>query len=170
MSSERYAATGLPRVGAALAATGRSVVLVDADPAAGLSYAAGFPLAEIPAEASTAALFRGGKPPMQALAKGLTLVLSSPTAMLDLEREWTRDKVRIERSWVADLADVVLIDGPPNLGTLAVVTIVLADAVLVPFIPEDASLGPLDFLPDDSPVNLKAEILGAIPTLSDDRG
>ncbi len=52
-----------------------------------------------------------------------------------------RDKVRIERSWLADLADVVLIDGPPNLGTLSVAAIAVADAVLIPFTPEDASLG-----------------------------
>ncbi|MGH7708302.1 MAG: ParA family protein, partial [Vulcanimicrobiaceae bacterium] len=87
-------------LGAALAAEGHHVVMIDADPAAGLSYAAGFPLAEIPGEATTAALFRGEKPPMQALARNLQLILSSPPAMLDLEREWTRDQVRIERPWV----------------------------------------------------------------------
>lgn len=74
-------------LGAALAVEGHHVVLVDADPAAGLSYAAGFPLADIPGEATTAALFRGQKPPMQALARNLQLVLASPSAMLDLERE-----------------------------------------------------------------------------------
>jgi len=105
-------------LGAALAVEGHHVVLVDADPAAGLSYAAGFPLADIPGEATTAALFRGQKPPMQVLARNLQLVLASPSAMLDLEREWTRDQVRIERSWVAELAKFVLIDSPPNLGTL----------------------------------------------------
>jgi len=60
-------------LGAALAVEGHHVVLVDADPAAGLSYAAGFPLADIPGEATTAALFRGQKPPMQALARNLQL-------------------------------------------------------------------------------------------------
>jgi chromosome partitioning protein len=151
-------------LGAALAAEGRNVVLIDADPAAGLSYAAGFPLSEIPSEATTAALFRGQRPPLQALARGLQLVLSSPAAMLDLEREWTRDKVRIERPWVADLAEIVLIDSPPNLGTLSVAAIAVADAVLIPFIPEDASLGPLEFL-----LQTIAELLGAVPTLSDSR-
>ncbi len=157
-------------LGAALAAEGRHVVLIDADPAAGLSYAAGFPLADIPAEATTAALFRGRKPPMQALARGLQLVLASPTAMLDLEREWTRDQVRIERPWIADLAEIVLIDSPPNLGTLSVAALSVADAVLIPFIPEDASLGPLEFLLQTiAAVNPKAEIIGAVPTLSDSR-
>ena len=157
-------------LGAAIAAEGRTVVLIDADPAAGLSYAAGFPLPDIPPEATTAALFRGEKPPMQALSRGLQLILSSPTAMLGLEREWTRDKVRIERTWLEGLADVVLIDSPPNLGTLSVAAIVVADAVLIPFIPEDASLGPLEFLLQTiRAVNPKAEILGAIPTLSDSR-
>jgi chromosome partitioning protein len=157
-------------LGAALAAEGRNVVLIDADPAAGLSYAAGFPLSEIPSEATTAALFRGQRPPLQALARGLQLVLSSPAAMLDLEREWTRDKVRIERPWVADLAEIVLIDSPPNLGTLSVAAIAVADAVLIPFIPEDASLGPLEFLLQTiAAVNPKAELLGAVPTLSDSR-
>jgi chromosome partitioning protein len=157
-------------LGAAIAAAGRSVVLIDADPAGGLSYAAGFQLADIPPEATTAALLRGAKPPMQALARGLQLVLSSPTAMLDLEREWTRDKIRVERGWVADLAEFVLIDSPPNLGTLSVAAIVVADAVLIPFIPEDASLGPLEFLLQTiRAVNPAAEILGAVPTLSDSR-
>jgi len=157
-------------LGAALAAEGRQVVLVDADPAAGLSYAAGFLLSEIPSEATTAALFRGSRPPMQALARGLQLILASPPSLLDLEREWTRDRVRIERPWVADLAEYVLIDSPPNLGTLSAAAISVADAVLIPFIPEDASLGPLDFLLETiRAVNPKAEILGAIPTLSDSR-
>jgi len=157
-------------LGAALAAEGHSVVLIDADPAAGLSYAAGFPLAGIPEEATTASLFRGRRPPMQALARNLQLVLASPPAMLDLEREWTRDQVRIERSWVAELADVVLIDSPPNLGTLSVAALAVADAVLIPFIPEDASLGPLEFLLQTiTAVNPTAEILGAVPTLSDAR-
>jgi chromosome partitioning protein len=157
-------------LGAAFAAEGRQVVLIDADPTAGLSYAAGFPIAEIPALASTATLFRGQRPPMQALARGLQLILSSPMAMLDLEREWTRDKVRVERGWVTDLADLVLIDSPPNLGTLSVAAIAVADAVLIPFIPEDASLGPLDFLLQTiRAVNPTAEILGAVPTLYDSR-
>ncbi len=157
-------------LGAALAAEGRSVVLIDADPAAGLSYAAGFPIASIPPEATTAALFRGRKPPMQALARGLQMILASPTALLDLEREWTRDQVRIERSWVADLADLVLIDSPPNLGSLSVAAISIADRILIPFIPEDASLGPLEFLLTTiRAANPKAEILGAVPTLSDSR-
>ena len=157
-------------LGAALAAEGRQVVLIDADPAAGLSYAAGFPIAEIPAEATTAVLFRGGRPPMQALARGLQLILSTPTSMLDLEREWTRDKVRIERAWVESLAECVLIDSPPNLGTLSVAAIAVADAVLIPFIPEDASLGPLEFLLQTiAAVNPSAVILGAVPTLADSR-
>jgi chromosome partitioning protein len=115
-------------LGAALAAEGRNVVLVDADPAAGLSYAAGFPLPSIPPEATTAALFRQQRPPMQTLARGMQLVLSSPTALLDLGREWTRVRVRIEKPWVADLADIVLIESPPNLGTLSVAAIVVVDA------------------------------------------
>lgn len=157
-------------LGAALAAEGHHVVLIDADPAAGLSYAAGFALGDIPAEATTAALFRGRKPPMQALARGLQLVLASPAALLDLEREWTRDQVRIERPWVTDLSEFVLIDSPPNLGTLSVAALSVADAVLIPFIPEDASLGPLEFLLQTiAAVNPKAEIIGAIPTLSDSR-
>ena len=157
-------------LGAAFAAEGRGVVLVDADPAAGLSYAAGFPLADIPPETTTAALFRGQRPPMQALARGLQLIMASPAALLDLEREWTRDKVRIERQWVSDLAEIVLIDSPPNLGTLSVAAIAVADAVLIPFIPEDASLGPLEFLLQTiAAVNPDAEIIGAVQTLSDSR-
>jgi chromosome partitioning protein len=107
---------------------------------------------------------------MQALARNLQLVLASPPALLDLEREWTRDQVRIERSWIAGLADFVLIDSPPNLGTLSVAAIAVADAILIPFIPEDASLGPLEFLLQTiRVVNPRAEILGAVPTLSDSR-
>jgi len=53
---------------------------------------------------------------VQALARNLQLVLACPPAMLDLEREWTRDQVRIERSWIADLAEFVLIDSPPTSG------------------------------------------------------
>jgi chromosome partitioning protein len=158
-------------LGGALAAEGRQVVLIDADPAGGLSYAAGFTLKEIPSEVSTAVLFRGGKPPMQALARGLQLVLSSPAAMIDLEEEWSQDRrVHIERSWVAGLGEYVLIDSPPNLGRLSVAALAVADAVLIPFIPEDASLGPLDLLLDTiKAVNPGAEILGAVPSLSDAR-
>jgi chromosome partitioning protein len=157
-------------LGAALAAAGKHVVLVDADPAAGLSYAAGFPLADIPPEATTAALFRGQKPPLQALARGLQLVLASPPAMLDLEREWVRSQIRIERAWIADLAEIVLIDSPPNLGTLSAAAIKVSDAVIVPFIPEDASLGPFEFLLQTiAAVNPTARIIGAVPTLYDSR-
>lgn len=157
-------------LGAALAALGRNVVLVDADPAAGLSYAAGFRLADIPAEATTAELFRGRTPPMQALARGLQLVLAAPAPLLDLEREWTRDQVRVDREFVSTLGEIVLIDSPPNLGTLSVAALVVADAVLIPFIPEDASLGPLEFLLETiRAVNPRATVIGAVPTLVDAR-
>jgi chromosome partitioning protein len=158
-------------LGGALAAEGKQVVLVDADPAGGLSYAAGFTLRDIPAEVSTAVLFRGKTPPMQALARGLQLVLSSPAAMIDLEEEWSQDRrVHIERSWVASLGEFVLIDSPPNLGRLSVAALAVADAVLIPFIPEDASLGPLDILLETiRAVNPSAELLGAVPSLADAR-
>ena len=108
---------------------------------------------------------------MQALARGLQLVLSSPAAMIDLEEEWSQDRrVHIERSWVAGLGEYVLIDSPPNLGRLSVAALAVADAILIPFIPEDASLGPLDLLLDTiKAVNPGAEILGAVPSLSDAR-
>jgi chromosome partitioning protein len=158
-------------LGGALAAVGRQVVLVDADPAGGLSYAAGFTLKEIPPEVSTARLFRGERPPMQALARGLQLILASPAAMLDLEEEWSRDRrVHIERSWISELAEYVLIDTPPNLGRLSIAALAVADAILIPFIPEDASLGPLDLLLDTiNAVNPNAKLLGAIPSIADSR-
>jgi chromosome partitioning protein len=91
--------------------------------------------------------------------------------MIDLEEEWSHDRrVHIERSWVSGLGEYVLIDSPPNLGRLSVAALAVADAVLIPFIPEDASLGPLDLLLETiRAVNPRAEILGAVPSLSDAR-
>ena len=105
-------------LGAALAVEGHHVVLVDADPAAGLSYAAGFPLADIPGKRRQLHCSEGRSRRCRPSRAICSSVLASPSAMLDLEREWTRDQVRIERSWVAELAEFVLIDSPPNLGTL----------------------------------------------------
>jgi chromosome partitioning protein len=155
-------------LGAAIAAEGRTVVLVDADPSAGLSYATGFP-DSLDDDLTTAALFRGRTPPLHALARNLQIVPAALWPLRELEKAWS-DRVHVEQEWISGLAEVVLIDSPPNLGPLSVASIMLADAVLVPFIAEDASLGPLAaLLLTIAKANPRATVLGAVPTMTEAR-
>ena len=163
--------TSTLNLGAALATAGKRVALIDADPAAGLTYAVRFRPSEIPEEASTAALFMGQVVSPQPLARNLGLVPSSPAAMVSLERSWNASGVTINLAGFDRLlVDLVLLDAPPNLGALSAAVIRLSTVLLIPMIPEPAFIGVIEtLLATIEAVNPQAEILGVIPTLYDGR-
>lgn len=158
-------------LGAALAIAGKRVALIDADPAAGLTYAVRFRPSEIPEAASTAALLMGQTVSPQPLARNLGIIPSNPAAMVSLERSWNASGVNLDATDLDRLlVDVVLLDAPPNLGALSVAVIRLATKLLIPLIPEPASIGVIEtLLATIQAVNPQAEILGVVPTLYDGR-
>ncbi len=158
-------------LGAALAAAGQRVVLIDADPAAGLTYAVRFRPSEIPEAASTAALLTGQIVAPQPLARDLAIIPSNPSAMVALERTWNASGVDLRGVELGRiLADVILIDAPPNLGALSVAVIRSASKLIIPLIPEPASVGVIEtLLATIQAVNADAEILGVVPTMYDGR-
>lgn len=166
--------TSALNLGDALAREGKSVVLIDLDPAAGLTKCLGFASADVPAEASTVALLRGSGPlVLQAVSRNLQLLASAPGPMVMLERELgERGGAQFDRNTLARVinADFVILDPPPNLGPLMAATVRMADAIILPFQTEPlAVLNMREILPVLPAMNPQVEILGALPTIYDAR-
>ena len=169
-------------LGEALALAGRRVLLVDADPPATLTLAAGIPDAE---GHSLAEVIGGIQPGTLALADilrpigdRLTLAPSDivlAVSELGLGQRMGADYVlRQALQDVAGRFDVCLIDCPPTLGRLTVAALTAADAVLVPTQPEAAAIrGVSAFLDSIAQVrralNQRLELLGVVVTMYDSR-
>lgn len=136
-------------LGAILAEGGRRVLMLDLDPQASLTLAAGVTDA---GDADSLADVLGGAQPgrldlraiLRPLADGLALApadISMAATELALTSRLGREAVlRKALATVAESFDVVLIDCPPSLGLLTVNALTAADGVIVPAQPAPADL------------------------------
>lgn len=169
-------------LGAALAAEGLRVLLVDADPQGSLTQSCG--LAE-PAGRSLAEVLGGSSPGRLRLADILVTVSERLTlAPADialagcelglvsrLGRESVLKKALATRS---DDFDICLIDCPPSAGLLTVAALVAADSVIIPTQPQAADLRGLRLFLDSvsqvqAELNPELQLLGVLVTFYDSR-
>jgi chromosome partitioning protein len=134
-------------LGRAIAAGGQRTLLVDLDPEAGLTRAAGVEPAAL--EATVADLLAPGQggPPrpgvlLRPLGERLALLPAGPAlarAELELLLAGGRERALTEalRPVLGDY-DVALLDCPPSLGLLTLLALVAADQALVPVAPGEA--------------------------------
>ena len=144
---------------AALAKTGRRVLLIDNDPQASLTQGFLGPDATraLPAERTVAALYEPGAAPLpEALIRptgvpGVSLIAGSESATTFNklpDADWPERQEGI-RALVADLAgefDLVLIDCPPNLHLCSRAALVASSWIVIPVQAEDfgsQGLGPV---------------------------
>jgi chromosome partitioning protein len=162
-----------------LAAAGKKVLVVDADPQGNAST--GFGLDRRTRQASTYEVLLGQIAAEQALRStqvpGLVVMPSTPALsgceieLIDVDRR----SHRLEAALASLPAfDHVLIDCPPSLGLLTVNALVAADAVLVPLQCEFFALEGLSQLLGTiervrSSLNARLELLGIVLTMVDRR-
>ena len=135
-------------LGAELAKSGRRVLLVDADPQAGLTRACGLrdasgrSIAEVIGDVSPGALGVGDV--LCEVSPGLWLApsdLAMARCALALVLRPAREQVlRRALATVRGDFDVCVVDTPPSVGLLTVAALCAADGLLVPTLPEMASL------------------------------
>lgn len=159
-------------LGAALAARGRTVLLIDVDPQASASAWLGGSAPEPPFLEQVLA---GDVPACAAIrptaCPGLSLLPASLALAVQERRmagEIGAEQVLAER--LAELSgfDFILLDGPPELGLLAFNALAAAREVLVPVLPEPLSLRGLDQLLGTLAtvrrrVNPRLALLGILP-------
>jgi chromosome partitioning protein len=163
----------------ALAAAGKTVLVVDADPQGNAST--GFGLDRRTRQASTYEVLLGQIAAEQALratrVPGLDVMPSTPALsgaeieMIDLDRRSHRLSTALA---TLPPHDHILIDCPPSLGLLTVNALVAADAVLVPLQCEFFALEGLSQLIGTiervkSSLNPRLELLGILLTMVDRR-
>ena len=163
----------------ALAAAGKTVLVVDADPQGNAST--GFGLDRRTRQASTYEVLLGQIAAEQALRStrvpGLDVMPSTPALsgaeieMIDLDRRSHRLSTALA---TLPPHDHILIDCPPSLGLLTVNALVAADAVLVPLQCEFFALEGLSQLIGTiervkSSLNPRLELLGILLTMVDRR-
>lgn len=131
--------TATANIGAALAAQGRRVLLVDCDPQGSLSLALGVDPLEVETTVGEAMLGSIALPVQATRVPNLSLV---PAARHLADAEWQlAPKVGRERflARVLDRVkadyDVILLDTPPSLGLLTLNCLVTAQWLLVPLTP-----------------------------------
>lgn len=166
-------------LGAALAERGRRVLLVDLDPQASLTMAAGVDsegesLAEVlgAANAGTADLRDIVRP----LGDGLFLAPSDialSRSELGLVSRMGRENV-VKRALSDVTSDYILIDCPPSLGILTINGLVAADSVLIPTAPEYLALRGLALMFETlrqvrGELNPTLDVLGILITFFDTR-
>lgn len=171
--------TTVASLGAALAADGRRVLLVDLDPQGCLTFSLGHDPDKL---ASTVhGVLLGEIEPDVALLptrEGMTLLpanidLAGAEAML-LMRAGREYSLKRALAKLADRFDVVIIDCPPSLGVLTLNGLTAADEVIVPLQCETlAHRGVGQFLRTVADIqqitNPGLRLLGALPTLYDAR-
>jgi len=168
-------------LGQALADCGRTVLLVDVDPQASLTMAAG-----VDAAGESMAEVLGGASPGKAtlqeivvkLADGLYLApndIALANQELGLVQRTGREFILAE-ALSGTKADYILIDCPPSLGLLTVNALVAADQVLVPTQPEYLALRGLALfwqtltkVRGSKRLNPSLEVLGVLVTFYDPR-
>ena len=161
---------------------GRRVLLVDMDPqaaltaAAGITDAAGRSVAEVIDGATPGALAMADV--IQDLGDGLAIApadIALTLCELGLVARRGRENVlRRALEPVGTRYDVAIIDTPPSLGLLTVNALVAADGALVPAVPEVQGLRALRMFLDtfrdiQSELRPELELVGVLVTLADGR-
>ncbi|CAN5348356.1 AAA family ATPase [soil metagenome] len=174
--------TSVASIGAALAELGHSVLLVDLDPQACLTFSLGIDPEDL--ELSVHHVLTKGLDPTEVILEtddGVALMpatIELARAEADLLTRTGREHVI--RSMVEDLAakdvhyDWILLDCPPSLGVLTVAALTAADGVLIPLQCETLShrgVGQLlDTVHDVKRFTNRAlTVWGVLPTLYDGR-
>ncbi len=174
--------TSVASIGAALAELGHSVLLVDLDPQACLTFSLGIDPEDL--ELSVHQVLTKGLDPGEVIvetADGVSLLpatIELARAEADLLTRTGREHVL--RSMLEDLAakgmhyDWVLLDCPPSLGVLTVAALTAADGVLIPLQCETLSHRGVGQLLDTVHdvrrfTNRGLEVWGVLPTLYDGR-
>lgn len=171
--------TTVASLGAAFAAAGKRVLLVDLDPQGCLTFSLGTDPDKLPVSIHEVLL--GEVEPSAALVstpEGMTLLpanidLAGAEAML-LMRAGREYALKRALDKLDEQFDVVVIDCPPSLGVLTLNGLTAADEVIVPLQCETlAHRGVGQFLRTVADVqaitNPKLTLLGALPTLYDAR-
>jgi chromosome partitioning protein len=172
-------------LGAALAARGQRVLLVDFDPQGNLTQSLGLRPSEVPETAYTAIkhyithfeprLERAIRP----TASGMDLVptsarlnLANDELAVAMQREFVLQRLLAP---IQDQYDWVLIDTLPYLGVLVINALVAADAVLIPLQAEYLATESVELLIDQvalmrrSGLNARLTIAGIVLTMVDQR-
>jgi chromosome partitioning protein len=174
--------TSVASIGAALAEQGHSVLLVDLDPQACLTFSLGIDPEDL--ELSVHDVLTKGLDPTEAIVAtddGVALMpatIELARAEADLLTRTGREQVL--RSMLDDLGakdvhyDWVLLDCPPSLGVLTVAALTAADGVLIPLQCETLSHRGVGQLLDTVHdvrrfTNRDLEVWGVLPTLYDGR-
>lgn len=170
--------TSAINMGAALAAAGRRVLLVDIDPQSSLTDALGIDASALPHSIYDVLL---GQMPIRAILQPVGDLTVAP-ATIDLAAAEMQliNEVGRERLLADALAPVVgeyddiLIDCPPSLGLLTVNALTAADAVLIPVECHYLALRGLTQLVQSIEkvqrrTNPRLAILGVVPTMFDHR-
>lgn len=174
--------TSVASIGAALAELGHSVLLVDLDPQACLTFSLGIDPEDL--ELSVHHVLTKGLDPTEVIVEtddGVSLMpatIELARAEADLLTRTGREHVI--RSLVEDLAekdvhfDWILLDCPPSLGVLTVAALTAADGVLIPLQCETLSHRGVGQLLDTVHdvrrfTNRALAVWGVLPTLYDGR-
>ncbi len=175
-------------LGAALADRGRRVLLVDLDPQASLTSAAGVELRDDDTTLYTALTTYVSTGETDAallgdIMQGITLSLNLLPAGIDLAAAEMELLGAVRREYVLteilaplrDADDVVLIDCTPSLSLLTLNALTVADAVLIPVVPDYLAARGLGLLLDTiervrkSKLNPRLSVAGVILTMVDYR-
>src|SRR6478609_4955224 len=174
--------TTVASIGAALAELGSSVLLVDLDPQACLTFSLGIDPEDL--DLSVHHVLTKGLDPTEVILEtedGVDLMpatIELARAEAELLTRTGREhvlKTMIEEIEDSDLAyDWVLLDCPPSLGVLTVAALTAADGVLIPLQCETLSHRGVGQLLDTVHdvrrfTNRKLEVWGVLPTLYDGR-
>ena len=170
--------TTVASLGAALAEQGRSVLIVDLDPQACLTFSLGIDPEDV--ELSVHHVLTKGTDPAEVIIEtddGVDLL----PATIELARAEADLLTRTGREYVLRAAleeltgyDWILLDCPPSLGVLTVAALTAADAVLIPLQCETLSHRGVGQLLDTVHdvrrfTNKGLEVWGVLPTLYDGR-
>lgn len=167
-------------LGAALAAAGKKVLLIDLDSQASLTISVGLEPLEV--KRTIVDVLKKDGTPIQESIQQLTEQLHIVTSIIDLapmEMEMlsraSREKI-LDRALkpVREIYDFILIDCPPQLSILTINALSCADGVLIPVKTDYLAYRGLTQLQDtiqevEELINPELQVLGVIATLHDTR-